>query len=82
MITLGVRNMQVAINFYQQGLGFPRLDSLPGVAFINPHGTWLGLYGLEAFADDTQVTAAGSGFAGFSLSHNVMSEDEVDGAMA
>ncbi|HAD08465.1 MAG TPA: glyoxalase [Porticoccaceae bacterium] len=82
MITLGVRDMKVAINFYQQGLGFPRLDSPPEVAFFNLHGTWLGLYGREALADDAQVTAAGSGFEGFSLSHNVMSEDEVDGAMA
>ncbi len=81
MITLGVRDMKVAINFYQQGLGFPRLDSPPEVAFFNLHGTWLGLYGREALADDAQVTAAGSGFEGFSLSHNVMSEDEVDGAM-
>ena len=28
MITLGVRDLEVAINFYEQGLGFPKKSPL------------------------------------------------------
>lgn len=78
MITLGVRDLAASVRFYEQGLGFPRLDSPPEVAFFTLSGTWLGLYGREALAEDAQVPAAGSGFAGFALAHNVRSESEVD----
>lgn len=78
MITLGVRDLQKAITFYEDGLGFPRMDSTPGVAFFTLNGTWLGLYGWDALAEDAQVPADGTGFAGFSLAHNVASEQEVD----
>lgn len=78
MITLGVRDLERAIEFYEQGLGFPRRDSPPTVAFFTLNGTWLGLYGREALAEDATVPADGSGFEGFTLSHNVTSEDEVD----
>ena len=82
MITLGVRDLATAINFYENGLGFPRMESPPEVAFFMLNGTWLGLYGREALAEDAQVTAEGSGFEGFSLAHNVPSENEVDGVVA
>jgi uncharacterized glyoxalase superfamily protein PhnB len=82
MITLGVRDLASAITFYEEGLGFPRMDSPPEVAFFTLNGTWLGLYGREALAEDAQITAEGNGFEGFSLSHNVSSESEVDEVMA
>ena len=82
MITLGVRDLAAATNFYEKGLGFPRMDSPPEVAFFTLNGTWLGLYGREALAEDAQVTAEGSGFEGFSLAHNVPSEYEVDEVVA
>ena len=41
MITLGVRNLEVATNFYEQGLGFPRKKSSPDIAFFTLNGTWL-----------------------------------------
>ena len=50
MITLGVRNLEAAIRFYGEGLGFPRLESPPEVAFFNLNGTWLGLFGAGAEA--------------------------------
>lgn len=78
MITLGVRDLDASIKFYEQGLGLPRLESPPEVAFFTLNGTWLGLYGREALAEDAQVEAAGSGFSGFTLAHNVGSEAEVD----
>ncbi len=82
MITLGVRDLAAAIDFYEKGLGFPRMDSPPEVAFFTLNGTWLGLFGREALAKDAQVPAEGSGFAGFSLAHNVASEGEVDAVVA
>lgn len=82
MITLGVRDLAAAIEFYEQGLGFPRMESPPGVAFFTLNGTWLGLYGYEALAEDVGVPADGNGFGGFSLAHNVASEAEVDAVMA
>jgi len=78
MITLGVRDMESAVEFYERGLGFPRMSSAPEVAFFPLNGTWLGLYGLEALAEDAGVPANGSGFEGFTLAHNVEFEHEVD----
>ena len=82
MITLGVTNLKRSIEFYETGLGFPRMDSPPEVAFFTLNGTWLGLYGRDALAEDALVDGAPGGFAGFSLAHNVNSEREVDEVMA
>ena len=82
MITLGVRDLAVAVEFYEHGLGFPRMDSPPEVAFFTLNGSWLGLYGREALAEDAQVSPVGSGFQGIALSHNVESEHEVNEVVA
>jgi catechol 2,3-dioxygenase-like lactoylglutathione lyase family enzyme len=81
MITLGVRDLPRATEFYERGLGLPRMESPPEVAFFTLNGTWLGLYGRDALAADANVPAEGSGFASFALAHNVRSPDEVDGVM-
>ena len=78
MITLGVDNLAAAIAFYEQGLGFPRMESPSEVAFFTLNGTWLSLYGRETLAEDAQVSAEGKGFEGFALAHNVGSEKEVE----
>ena len=82
MITLGVRDLETSAAFYEDGLGFPRMDSPPEVAFFTLDGTWLGLYGREALAEDATVSAQGSGFESFALDHNVHSEAEVDDVMS
>ena len=81
MITLGVRDLPRAIEFYEKGLGFPRLDSPPSVAFFNLNGTWLGLFGRDALAEDAHVSAEGSGFGAVALAHNVPSDAEVDAVL-
>ncbi|MAE66208.1 MAG: glyoxalase [Phycisphaeraceae bacterium] len=78
MITLGVRDLAASIRFYEEGLGLPRMESPPTVAFFTLNGTWLGLYGRDALAEDAQVPSEGSGFPGFALAHNVVSEEAVD----
>jgi len=78
MITLGVKDLETSIKFYRDGLGFPKIDSPPEVAFFALNGSWLGLYGRESLAEDATISSEGSGFPGFSLSHNVVSESEVD----
>ncbi|WP_202082138.1 VOC family protein [Zobellella iuensis] len=81
MITLGVRDLARAVAFYR-ALGLPQLDSPPSVAFFNLNGSWLGLFGREALAEDAGVPAEGHGFAGFSLAHNVASPAAVDALLA
>ncbi len=78
MVTLGVRDLKAATEFYQQGLGLPRLDIETEAVFFNLSGTWLGLYPWSALAEDAQVDVQGSGFRGVTLSHNLASKEEVD----
>ena len=78
MITLGVMDLERSIRFYEQGLGLPRMESPPEVAFFTLNGSWLGLYSREALADDAGVSPEGSGFSGIAIAHNVDSESAVD----
>lgn len=81
MITLGVRNMARAVAFYEKGLGLPKIDSPPEVAFFNLNGTWLGLYDWDDLAEDASQGAEGQGFRGVTIAHNLASEDEVEALM-
>lgn len=81
MITLGVRDLEASVRFYEHGLGLPRMDSPPEVAFFTLNGSWLALYGREALAEDAGIAPEGSGFAGIAIAHNVKSEAAVDEVM-
>ncbi len=78
MIALAVRDLEQSIAFYRDGLGFPKIESPPEVAFFNLKGTWLGLSQRDALAKDATVSPEGAGYNGFSLAHNVASAAEVD----
>jgi len=77
-VTLGVSDLKRATRFYEEVLKLPRISTPPEVAFFELGKTWLALYPRELLAADAGVPAAGSGFPGFSLAHNVRSAAEVD----
>jgi catechol 2,3-dioxygenase-like lactoylglutathione lyase family enzyme len=77
-VTLGVADLARATRFYADGLRLPRLKSPPGVSFFELGPTRLALYQRELLAADAGVPAAGSGFPGFTLAHNVRSAAEAD----
>ena len=82
IVTLGVRDLEIATAFYRDGLGLPERESEGNIAFFEMSGTWLALYPHEALAEDATVPAEGSGFAGFTLAHNVGSREEVEAVIA
>ena len=77
-VTLGVADLPRAVAFYRDVLGLPLLDLPAGVAFFELGRTWLALFPRAELAADAGVPAEGSGFAGFSLAHNVASPAAVD----
>lgn len=77
MITLGVRNMERAIQFYENGLGLPRMPFEGGAAFFVLNGAWLSLYPWDALAEDATLSPEGDGFRGITLAHVVSSKKEV-----
>jgi len=82
LITLGVKDLQRAIEFYQQGLGLPRREGPDGIAFFETTGTMLSLYPRDKLAEDITIPEQGSGFPGFTLAHNVDSPEQVDRTLA
>ena len=74
MVTSGVSDMAAAVKFYEEGLGFPRMESPPTVAFFTLNGSWLGLYNRDSIAEDANVSPEGSGFNNFALAHNMASK--------
>ena len=83
MITLGVRDVGAATEFYQR-LGFRRSSaSNDAVTFFHMKGTVLGLFGRDALAADAGVEpAARQGYEGMALAHNLSSREAVDRAWA
>ena len=55
MITLAVRDLVAATNFYEQALGFPRKKSSQDIVFLTLDGTWLVLYSWDALVEDSGV---------------------------
>jgi hypothetical protein len=47
MVTLGVSDMVSAVKFYEEGLGFPKMESPPMVAFFTLNGSdWVSTTGI------------------------------------
>jgi catechol 2,3-dioxygenase-like lactoylglutathione lyase family enzyme len=79
LITLGVADLNISANFYENVLGWKRSPmSSENIVFFELNGVFLSLYERVALAEDATVEAAGSGFRGFTLAHNLGSETEVE----
>lgn len=81
LITLGVRDMEAEAAFYES-LGWQRVDSPDGVIAFDMLGQTLGLYPLEALAEDVGLPVAELGQGAVSLSHNVRKKEAVAGVLA
>src|SRR5439155_19647441 len=84
VVTLGVRDLARAKQFYSDGLGWT-VSGEEGrwVLFkLGDGSAALALYPWDALADDAGVAAAGDGFRGVTLSYVVRSENRGDAVLA
>ena len=82
VITLGTRDLPRARRFYCEGLGWAASSSSnEHIVFIDAGGVVLALYSRDQLAEDARLDAAGSGFGGVTLAHNVRTRQEVDLAL-
>jgi uncharacterized protein len=89
LITLGVDDLERALAFYRDGLGWPtqgvvgREFAHGAVAFFDLEGGLrLALWPRASLAHDAGIPVSASGPGQFSLAHNVRSRSEVDAVMA
>jgi len=89
MLTLGVDDLERAVEFYRDGLGFPS-EGIVGqefehgaVAFFDLQvGLKLAVFPRRDLARDAGVAPSERSPTEFSIGHNVRSTDEVDAIMA
>lgn len=81
LLTLGVRDVAAAADFYES-VGFERRHDLGSIVFLPTTGPALALYGWEDLAEDAGLAAEGTGFRGITLAMNLDSASEVDRVFA
>jgi len=89
LLTLGVDDLERAVRFYRDGLGF-KTEGIVGaqfehgaVAFFDlQSGLKLALWPRASIAHDTGLPAAAPVATEFTIGHNVGSKAEVDAVMA
>jgi catechol 2,3-dioxygenase-like lactoylglutathione lyase family enzyme len=84
VITLGVRDLARAREFYADRLGWPvHAEEGEWVCFLlGGSSTVLAIYPWDVLADDAHVTPDGSGFRGVTLSYIVSSQERVDAVLS
>lgn len=89
LLTLGVDDLERAVAFYRDGLGFPTKGIIGAdlehgaVAFFTlESGLKLALWPRASLAADTGLAVASQRAGGVSIGHNVASPAEVDAVMA
>ena len=81
LITLGVKDFQKALAFYE-GLGWKKSQqSQEAYALFPLGGIVLGLYPLQELEKDTTLNYQQASFSGMTISYNATSEEEVDTVM-
>ncbi len=76
LITLGVRDVEAAAQFYE-ALGWRRAESPDGVIAFDLMAQTLGLYPLEKLAEDIGLPVEALGTGAMTLSHNLRHAEEV-----
>ncbi len=76
-VTLGVADLEISRRFYHALGWIESSGSQAEVAFFQVASIAFALFGRESLAEDANVSSEGSGFTGFTISHNVASEHEV-----
>jgi catechol 2,3-dioxygenase-like lactoylglutathione lyase family enzyme len=84
VITLGVRNLARAREFYVERLGWPvqQEDDNWVCILLGSGDTAFALYPWDELAGDARVPPAGDGFRGVTLAYNVRSQERVDEVLA
>ncbi|GAB2881243.1 VOC family protein [Nocardioides pacificus] len=79
-ITLAVADLDASRRFYLDGLGWEAALDVPGEVLMIKAGEHLvlSLWDAAAFEAEVGPIARGSGVAPFTLSHNVVTPEEVD----
>ena len=82
IVTLGVTDLDRSIRFYTD-LGWEqRGDAANGIVWFRTSGTWLGLFGYDALAEDAGLEAPPvdeqPAYRGLTLAINLPTEDAVD----
>lgn len=81
LITLGVRDVEAAAQFYE-ALGWQRAESPDGVVAFDLISQTIGLYALDKLAEDLGLPIDALGTGAMTLSHNLRSAEEVAPLMA
>jgi catechol 2,3-dioxygenase-like lactoylglutathione lyase family enzyme len=89
LITLGVDDLQRALAFYRDGLGWPtqgivgeQFEDGAVVFFDLADGLKLALWPRKSLAKDAGLASPTRGNGDFTLAHNVLTREEVDAVMA
>jgi uncharacterized protein len=89
LLTLGVDNLERALAFYRDGLGFPTRGIVGtefehgAVVFVDlENGLKLALWPRRSLSHDTTIPVQPPSATDFAIGHNVASKDEVDAVMA
>jgi predicted lactoylglutathione lyase len=79
LITLGVRDFERSLTFYEKGLGWKKSSSsMDTLALFQLGGIVLSLYPRTELAADATVVDQPTGFSGITLSLNTKTVEEVD----
>lgn len=77
-ITLGVKDLKRATEFYIDGLKLPKMDWDGDITFIKLENITLALYEINNLAKDIGINNDKMGFSGFTLAYNVPNKEKVD----
>ncbi|MEY2633410.1 MAG: hypothetical protein RIR00_2064, partial [Pseudomonadota bacterium] len=80
-VTLGVSDLARSRRFYQ-ALGWREsASSQEAIAFYQVGNLVFALFDRASLAEDAGIAAAGNGFSGVTLAHNVASQQAVDATL-